>query len=77
MFTRPAIAEAPASQRRRDLNHPGRACRLARAARNSTPSRPSLLRIGRRPVSLGQPTKRTATAAAVFAAAAVLRAAPA
>jgi hypothetical protein len=75
MFTRPVITGAPASQRRRDLNQPGRACRLARAARNSTPSRPSLLRIGRRPVSLAQPTKRPATAAAVFAAAAVLRAA--
>jgi hypothetical protein len=78
MFTHPAITEALASQRRRDLITQADAYRLARAARGSGPARPGLFRWARRPASLAQPASRAVTAsAAVFAAAAVLIAAPA
>jgi hypothetical protein len=76
MFTHPAITEALASQRRRDLITQADAYRLARTARNSTSSRPGLFRIGRR-VGLARSAKRAVTAtAAAFAAAAMLLAAP-
>jgi len=78
MFTHPAITEAIASQRRRDLIAQADAYRLARTARNSRPTRPGRFRMGRRPAGLAQPADRAVTAAAaVFAAAAVLIAAPA
>jgi hypothetical protein len=63
MFTHPAITQALASERRRDLIAQADTYRLARAARSSTPSRPGLFRIGRR-VNLARPAKRAAAATA-------------
>lgn len=77
MFTHPAITEALASQRRRDLIAQAEAYRLARAARVGSPARSARFRRAGRPAGLAQPARRAVTtAAAVFAAAAVLMASP-